>query len=489
MNTIKKQLSKFTFAAVGLATFSVSSCSPSIVGQTPVLSEPPPQSTATRSIPVELPDSLSAKVPNEGGLIAVDVDGDRTREIVVTLPSFIAAYSLAEGKLWERSADLQITQKTEYEGLPGTHGPGIQAADVDQDGAIELLFINADSEMVVLDGASGELKTRVLLPPINSQFGRWEHGIIANFSGDGDRDLLLQASQPTDKADYIRDSIQAAFSLSNLLSKGEEATPLWQVDNFVSLSHSPAKVIDLNQDGKDEVVGVTILGSDGETLYQADIDNTSFPHIDSIAVDDIDPQRPGLEVVIPEENGQERVILFDEAGEIWRDRHRSRSNDEDGDKVAIGNFDPDAPGLEMWFRGNRSAHFTVLSAQGDLIADYRFENVKTETWTDKGFEVINRIQWTGEEKEYIVAKERHEAGDVGLFDAMTGQLIAQFPAKTERLYVADILGDWREEIIILESDKLQIIENTAPNPNPNKPRLWEQPHYRRQKMTWNYYSP
>ena len=457
-------------------------------------------SSQTKTIPVELPADTGT-----GGLIAADLNGDGQKEIVITRSNFIAAYSLTEGKLWERSGSLRLSAKAEQSGVPGLHGPGVQAVDIDAQGitdtrentdtqgnsasGLELLYLTDSNRLEVLSGTTGEVRHSVDLPAIESHANRWEHAIVANFSGNGDREVLLQASQPTDRDNYIRDSIQAAFTLSDLLSSGADTAPLWQTNDFVSLSHGSAKVFDINQDGKDEVVGATILSPTGETLYQANIGNKSFPHIDSIAVDDIDPQRPGLEAVIPEESGKERVILFDEEGEIWSDRHRRRSDDNDGDKVSIGNFDPDSPGLEMWFRGNESAHFTVLSAAGKLLSDYRFAEVKPETWTEKGFEIITRIRWTGDEKEYIVAKERHEAGDVGIFDALTGQMIAQYPAKTERLYVADVLGDWREEIIILEQDALKVIENTAANPNPDRPRLWEQSQYRRQKMTWNYYSP
>jgi hypothetical protein len=57
------------------------------------------------------------------------------------------------------------------------------------------------------------------------------------------------------------------------------------------------------------------------------------------------------------------------------------------------------------------------------------------------------------------------------------------------LYVADVFGDWREEIIILQGDELHIIENLAPNPRPNEPRLWEDANYGRMKQYHNYYSP
>ena len=451
-----------------------------------IASETEKQSNRT-TIPISQFDTK--ELGTEGGLIAVDLDGDNQQEIVVTALGSIAAYSLADGLLWERSADLQLSYKTEYDGLPGTHSAGVQATDVDEDGEMEVLYMTRENTLEIVSGASGELKHRVSLPAVSSRFNRWEHGIVANFSGEGDRDILLQASQSTDRDDYIRDSVQAAFSLADLVANDADAQPLWKTDRFVSLSHGAARVADLNQDGRDEVVGASILGPTGKTLYQADVQNTSFPHIDSIAIDDIDPQRAGLEVVVPEESGRERVILFDEKGEIWSDRHRSRSDDEDGDKVSVGNFDPNSAGLEMWFRGNNSAHFTVLSARGELLADYRFADIKPQTWTEKGFEVIHCIRWTGEEKEYIVAKERHEAGDVGIFDALTGQLIAQYPAETERLYVADVVGDWREEIVVLEKGAIQVIENVAPNPDLERARLWEQPQYRRQKMTGNYYSP
>lgn len=454
------------------------------MGETAQAQLPPPEFT-TQTIPVDLPNQFE----REGGLIAADVDGDEQLDIVITQPGYIGAYSLTEGKLWSQEADIWLTGQSESKGLPGLHGPGVQAGDVDQDGALELLYVNADNQLQVLSADTGVSKYQIDLPAIEASKGIWEHAIIANFTGQGDTELLLQASRPTDKEGYIRDNLQAAFRMADLIALGPEAQPLWLNDDFVSLSHGSAKVVDINGDGKDEVVGATVLNAEGQELYNPGVDNTSFPHIDSLAVDDIDPNRPGLEIVIPEEAGEKRVMLFDENGTLWTSGHRRRAEDADGDKVTIGNFDPDSPGLEMWFRGNESKHFTVLNAAGDVISSYKFASRRPDSWTEKGFEVIHRIRWTGDEKEFIVAKERHEAGDVGIFDAMTGQLVAQFPSQTERLYVADVVGDWREEIIVLSNDELTVYQNQHANPNPARPSLWSEPLYRRQKMTWNYYSP
>lgn len=48
---------------------------------------------------------------------------------------------------------------------------------------------------------------------------------------------------------------------------------------------------------------------------------------------------------------------------------------------------------------------------------------------------------------------------------------------------------YREEIIVLNGNRLHVYENTAANPRPDEPRLWEDRNYRRLKQTHNYYSP
>ena len=110
-------------------------------------------------------------------------------------------------------------------------------------------------------------------------------------------------------------------------------------------------------------------------------------------------------------------------------------------------------------------------------------------WTTKGVEVIWTIDWTGEDKQLAVAKERHRSGDVAIFDPISGTFLLRFKEQANRLYVADVSGDWREEGIVLNGNELRIYQNDKPNPYANRPRLWNQSHYRRSKMTWNYYNP
>lgn len=43
--------------------------------------------------------------------------------------------------------DLRIGGAAESEGLPGHHGAGVQAADIDNDGRTEVLFLTNDSTL------------------------------------------------------------------------------------------------------------------------------------------------------------------------------------------------------------------------------------------------------------------------------------------------------------------------------------------------------
>ncbi|MBI4583146.1 MAG: hypothetical protein HY717_03905 [Planctomycetes bacterium] len=174
-------------------------------------------------------------------------------------------------------------------------------------------------------------------------------------------------------------------------------------------------------------------------------------------------------------------------GLVWWKTNRR----QEPQNAAVGEFDPTRPGLEIWCRSRYDTHQKpwVLDAQGHVIVQYELDKVAPPDWTEKGLEEIAPIQWTGAETQVAAAKERHKSGDVCLFEPLSGQFVVRFTEQADRLYVADVSGDWREEIIVVSGNKLRIYENPAKNPRPHQPRLWAQQHYRRSKMSWNYYSP
>ena len=305
--------------------------------------------------------------------------------------------------------------------------------------------------------------------------------MIADFRGDGDdggnADVLLQA---TNNRGYRTGRFLAAYAIKDLLAG---LPPLWTSDSFVSCAHNAARLADLDGDGRDEVLGATILSPDGKLLTRA----AEFRgHMDSVFAADVRPDLPGLEVVLLEE-GSNYVQLVGTKGPIWRSDFRR----QEPQNAAIGRFRAGSEAMFVWCRSRYNEHQKpfVFDAAGRKVFDYAMDDVAPASWTASGVEVIHTVDWTGRREQLACAKERHTEGDVCVFEPLTGRFVERFTQKADRLYVADVFGDWREEIIVLAGNRLSVYQNGSPNPRPNEKRLWGDRNYRRLKQCHNYYSP
>ncbi|MHC4443228.1 MAG: rhamnogalacturonan lyase family protein [Planctomycetota bacterium] len=422
---------------------------------------------------MEIPGSQDST----GGLVAADLNNDGLMDYLVTVSGHVAAYAHDGAKLWINKTDIQVGGSSERHGLPGNYGPGVQAGDIDGDGNVEVLYLTREGRLQVVAGITGKHKWKAQLP-VPKGAERWEHLVLANFRGKGDRDLLLQA---TNAEGYRTGRYVAAYCLDDL-GKGKYK-PLWQRDDFMACAHNGARLADLDGDGKDEVLGASIVGAAGKILFRIPLKG----HIDSIFIADVRPDIKGLEVVALEEGGGNRIFLYNHQRLIWETHYKH----QEPQNAAIGEFDIKRPGLEIWCRSRYEEHQKpfVFDARGKLINHYKMDHVAPKGWTVRGVECIFTIDWTGNPRQFAVAKERHESGDVAIFNPVGGKFIKRIKQKADRLYVADVAGDWREEIIVLKGNQLFIYHNPAPNPRPKHKRLWHSQHYRRSKMTWNYYSP
>jgi hypothetical protein len=422
---------------------------------------------------------------HSGGVVTADLDGDGLRDFVITAPGHIGGYRHDGKRLWHLREDVRVSAgSSESVGLPGHHAPGVQVGDVDGDGHPELLYLDQKSTVHICNAKTGREKRAVRVPhPKGSE--RWEHLVVVNLRGKGDIDLVLQT---TNAKGYRVGHYVSAYAIDGL-----EDPPLWEMTGFGALAHGPLRAADLNGDGRDEICGYSILGPDGKrTLWQYPSINKEFGggaafHIDCLEILDVRPDVPGLEVVLLEEGRNYVGVVNFDRGMVWWETNRR----EEPQNAAVGEFDLKRPGLEIWCRSRFNTHQKpwVFDAQGKIISRYSMDDVAPKGWTSEGIEVITPIHWTGETTQLAAAKERHKSGDVCLFEPVGGRFVTHIPERADRLYVADVSGDWREEIIVVSGNELHVYENPASNPRPNQPRLWDQQHYRRSKMSWNYYSP
>lgn len=420
---------------------------------------------------------IPAPQDSAGGIVVADVNDDGKPDFLVTVPGHLAVYDNSGDKLWIKKLDIVVGGQSESQGLPGHDGPGVAAGDVDRDGHCEVVFLTKDRVLHVVDGRSGKEEVTAR-PPVPGGAVRWELAMIADFRGTGgDTDILLQA---TNKDGYRMGNYLSAYSFDALIKGGD---PLWRTDEFVSCAHNGARLADLDGDGKDEVLGATIFSADGKLITKA----ADFRgHMDSVFVADVRPKTPGLEVILLEE-GSNFVQVLGTDGPIWRQDFRR----QEPQNAAIGRFKADSDEVFIWCRSRYNEHQKpfVLNSQGTKVVDYEMDEVAPEGWTARGVEVIHTIDWTGGKQQLACAKERHKSGNVCLFEPLTGKFVTVFKEKTNRLYVADVLGDWREEVIVLNGQELHVYQNKSPNPQPDKPRLWKDRNYRRLKQCHNYYSP
>ncbi|PJJ71960.1 hypothetical protein CLV46_1519 [Diaminobutyricimonas aerilata] len=208
---------------------------------------------------------------------------------------------------------------------------------------------------------------------------------------------------------------------------------------------------DVDGDGRHEIVyGSATLDDDGSVLYSsADVlpAGSSAPgtvarlgHGDAMHVTDIDPARPGLEIYTVHEGATSApygYALRDAAtGEVIYGAYSGR----DTGRGMIGDVRPDVPGIETWAIGMRSASGEQLSSQ----IPGTNQSIR---WAADG--TTQLVNGTGD-------------GDVTIDDWTRGRLLTATGTRSNNgtkgnpSLVADVFGDWREELLVRTADSSAI---------------------------------
>jgi rhamnogalacturonan endolyase len=206
------------------------------------------------------------------------------------------------------------------------------------------------------------------------------------------------------------------------------------------------KVGDIDGDGFDEILNGSIaIDHDGRTMW-----GTGLGHGDRFYLSDIDPARPGLEVwyTIEDPHPQHGVSLWDaRTGTLlFGSTEPNRDNQIAGGLA--GDIDPAHPGMEVW--GDR---FFFTAAGRPIAGDVPPQN--------------ELVWWDGD-----LLREIHSRGAIAKWRGAT-------LGKTEGAvhHVADIVGDWREEIVTFAAGELRIHVTPLPAAD-RRVTLMQDPLYR-----------
>lgn len=250
-------------------------------------------------------------------------------------------------------------------------------------------------------------------------------------------------------------------------------------------------VADVDEDGNQEVIyGAATIDHDGSLLYSSFAEgppesnvpgeNVRLGHGDAMHVADLDPDRPGLEVYTVHEGGAWAPLGYamrDAAtGEVLYGEYIGA----DVGRGMVGDILPEQPGLETW-----GSHGVGLwTADGEYLGEQTPGTNMSIRWAgDLTTQIVNGAATDVLETPTIDDWQR------GTLLAAEGTLTNNWTKGNPGL-VADVFGDWREEMLVRTEDSSAIRIYLSTEPTEHKLyTLMHDPQYRvevaRQQTTYN----
>lgn len=433
--------------------------------------------------------------PNDASI--GDVDGDGEYEIILkwdpsnsrdnshegyTGEVYIDCYRMNGEQLWRINLGKNIRA--------GAHYTQFMVYDLDGDGKAEVVMRTADGTIdgkgKVIGDANADYREEGTFDPSRNQImkqGRILKGkeYLTVFSGDTGEalhtiDYIPARGNVTDWGDakgnrsdrflacvayldgihpsvvmcrgYYTRTVLAAFDWN-----GKELKNRWVFDsnnpgceNYAGQGNHNLRVGDVDGDGCDEIIyGSCAIDHNGKGLY-----STRMGHGDAIHLTHFDPSRKGLQVWDCHENKRDGSTYRDAAtGEVLL---QIKSNTDVG-RCMAADIDPTHPGVEMWSGDSQG----IRNVKGEVIAP-KMRNTPTNmaVWWDGDLlrEMLDRnmiIKYDWENKKFVPLVK------------FTGTLFNN-GTKSNPCLQGDIIGDWREEVLVRSEDNasLRLYVSTIP---------------------------
>lgn len=420
-----------------------------------------------------------------------DLDGDGEYEIVLKwdpsnshdnsekLPTsncIIDAYKLNGTRLWR--IDLGINIRS------GAHYTQFMVYDLDGDGKAEMvcktsdgskdaagtvigdgtkdyrnnttqgLVLTGNEYLTVFNGQTGVVMKTINYEPARGNVNDWGD----NYGNRSDRFLACVAY-----LDGIHPSVvmcRGYYTRAVLVAydwDGTDLTKRWTFDSSASGNSAYAgqgnhnlSVADVDFDGKDEIVyGACAIDDDGKGLY-----STGLRHGDALHVSDMDPTRPGLEVW----QCHEESAGYATAGGEFRDARTGAMifgvpATADVGRAMAADITTAYPGYEMWSTAN---------------SDNKLFTCKGTNFATKSLSKNFGVWWDGDRMRELldnitITKYNGSANSVSTLLTAT-DCSSNNSTKATPCLSADILGDWREEVILRKTDNtaLRVFITTTP---------------------------
>lgn len=269
---------------------------------------------------------------------------------------------------------------------------------------------------------------------------------------------------------YYTRTVLAAFDWRN-----GELTNRWVFDSdepgnekYAGQGNHNLRVGDVDGDGRDEIVyGSCTIDDDGKGLY-----STEMGHGDAMHLTVFDPSSRKLQVWDCHENKRDGSSFRDAAtGEVL---FQVKSNSDVGRALAA-DIDPTSRGVEMWSLASGG----IRNMKGEVInPSIRGITVNMACWWDGD---LSRELLNGTE----ISKYNPETGVADLL-FHCNECVQNNGTKSTPVLTADIVGDWREEVILRTRDNQNLRIYVSPHETSYRfHTLMQDPVYRISVATQN----